>query len=235
MPIEFIEDASGGTTLSVGRSSPEVDDRLSTVVDLECGAGAAGYIGKMSEVSWAQRARQHLYRHSVSDITQDELDMHDLATQDLNYFIDDTDLLSVDEEAINAFDWPHPRVALMLSESYFGSLHHCFPFIDKNEFLNKLKHIHEDKIAASWSERRWLSMANLIFALGSKHINMGNKADIADHLVYYARARALGLDHRLLFDHPLFEQIQSLGILGLYLFVNHSISRSVPYTLCQIQ
>jgi hypothetical protein len=48
----------------------------------------------------------------------------------------------------------------------------------------------------------WVTMA-----VHGKHsiLLSGSRAWIADHLVCHARARALGLDHRLLFDYPLFE------------------------------
>ncbi len=156
-----------------------------------------------------------------------ELDEHDSSNQDLNYYIDDANLLLVDEDEVNPLDWPPPDVALRLSMAYFDTLHTCFPFIDKTNFLNTLASFRQGRSSVSWNERRWLSMANLVFAVGSKHLNMGIRAAIPEDLTYYARARALGLDHRLLFDHPLFEQIQALGILGLYLFVNHSVARFV--------
>ena len=211
-------------------STPEADTELSALVDLDRGAGAAGFIGKMSAIAWTTRARAYLFQRSTSraDMPQKELEEHDYATQDLNYFIDDTNLLLVDEDDVNPLEWPHPDIALTLSKAYFDTLHTCFPFIDKMNFLNTLTHFREGRTSVSWNERRWMSMANLIFAVGSKHLNMGSRDAVPDHLIYYARARALGLDHRLLFDHPRFEQIQALGILGLYLFVNHSVARFVP-------
>ena len=41
-----------------------------------------------------------------------------------------------------------------------------------------------------------------------------------------ARARALGLDHRMLFQHPDVEMTQAIGVLGFYLLINGSIQRS---------
>lgn len=221
----------GGST-PASESTPDSDTGLTTIVDLDLGAGAAGFIGKMSEISWVQRAQEYIFRHSTdrTNITQSEVDDHRIAANDLNYFIDDANLLLVNEDTINALDWPSPETALELSNAYFETLHTCFPFIDRRVFLNTLAQFRPGRMSASWNERRWLSMANLIFAIGSKHIGMNGNRGVTDHLVYYARARALGLDHRLLFDHPLFEQIQALGILGLYLFVNHSIGRCVPLT-----
>src|ERR1700733_1738229 len=46
------------TSATVG--SPGTQDQLSEAVDLGRGTGAAGFMGKMSEVSWIQRAKEHL-------------------------------------------------------------------------------------------------------------------------------------------------------------------------------
>ena len=56
---------------------------------------------------------------------------------------------------------------------------------------------------------------------------MDDVTGLHNHIEFYARARALGLDHRVVFDHPVLEQIQSLGLLGFYLYINGSIARQV--------
>ena len=70
------------------------------------------------------------------------------------------------------------------------------------------------------------ALTNVIWALGAKWLKDTevDQYDFAeDHLTYYARARALGLDHRILFDHPDVQMAQSVGILAFYLLVNGSI------------
>jgi hypothetical protein len=71
-----------------------------------------------------------------------------------------------------------------------------------------------------YQQRRWLSLANLVFALGSRRLYFtvpDSKCDTDGHLICYARSRALGLDNQLQFDHPTIEQVQALGLLTLYL------------------
>ena len=68
----------------------------------------------------------------------------------------------------------------------------------------------------SWAERRWLALANLIWSTGSKWLEISQLVipNFAEHHpVYYARARTLELDHRILFDHPEIERIQGIGFL----------------------
>lgn len=214
--------------------SPGAQDELSTLVDLGSGAGAAGFVGKISEVSWIQRCREILFRQSAggADISQRDLDLHLLRAQDLNYHMDDVELLSVDEDRVDALEWPSLPNATMLSKAYFDSLHGIFPFIDEDQYYDVMNHFPRQIAGLSWDERRWLSMANLVFGLGSRWLYLSapdNEYGSEDHLMYYARARALGLDHRLLFDHPTLEQVQALGLLALYLFVNNSISRLVMF------
>ena len=151
--------------------------------------------------------------------------------------MDDFELLSVDEETmvpLDAFYRPRLKEAVALSEAYFSSLHNVFPFVDSDQYREIIQRYSQHSPSASLDERRWLSTANVIFGLGSKWLHLavpesGYRAE--DHLRFYARARALGLDHRLSFDHPTLEQVQALGILALYLFVNNSIARFVPYCL----
>ena len=179
-----------------------------------------------------------LFRASAGgiDISKRDMDLHLERAQDLNYHMDDGELLAVDEESVNAFDLPSIEMARVFSEAYFDSLHNVFPFIDQEQFRQVLLHLPQQSAGLGWAERRWLSTANLVFALGSKWLHLAQPSDLNnadDHLLYYARARATGLDHRILFDHPTLEQVQALGVLALYLFVNNSISRQVKlYVIC---
>ena len=191
-------------------------------------------MGKVSEVSWIQRCWEILFRRSAGevDISQKELDLHLVRAQVLNYHMDDVELLSVDEDRVDALAWPPWETAKVLSEAYFHSLHHVFPFIDQDQYHDVMNRFPRHTPGLSWHERRWLSMANLVFGLGSKWLHLASpdlEHGSDDHLMYYARARALGLDHRTLFDHPTLEQVQALGLLALYLFVNNSIARFVKH------
>ena len=219
--------------------SPGAQDELASIVNLGSGAGAAGFVGKVSEVSWIQRCREILFRQNSGgiEISQRDLDLHLVRAQHLNYHMDDFELLSVDEESmvpLDAFYRPPLQEAVALSEAYFGSLHNIFPFVDPDQYREIIRRYSEHSPSASLDERRWLSTANVIFGIGSKWLHLaapesGYRAEA--HLRYYARARALGLDHRLSFDHPTLEQVQALGVLALYLFVNNSIARFVTHRL----
>jgi hypothetical protein len=233
---EFSGDGSGkdaGENTAPARvGSPGAQDELASVVDLGSGAGAAGFVGKVSEVSWIQRCREILFRQNSGgiEISQRDLDLHLIRAQHLNYHMDDFELLAVDEESLGALYRPPLKTAVELSEAYFDSLHNIFPFVNADQYREIILQYFQQSPSALWDERRWLATANVIFGLGSKWLHLAapeGEYREEDHLTYYARARALGLDHRLPFDHPTLEQVQALGVLALYLFVNNSIARFV--------
>jgi hypothetical protein len=76
--------------------SPGKYGELSRLVDLGYGAGAAGFVGKVSEISWVQRCKEHLaprsrpgYLQDPMETTQTQLDQHDVAANKVNYYLDD--------------------------------------------------------------------------------------------------------------------------------------------------
>lgn len=223
---------SGETKAASSVGSPGRQGELSRVVDLDFGRGASGFVGKMSEMSWIQRAWEHAHSppHRVgSDVPRAEIDRHLSAAQDFTYFLDDTNVLSVNEDHINERTWPPFDTALILAEAYFHAMQGAFDFVQREQFLDTLVQFPKQQAVLSWPERRWLALANLVWAIGSKWLHLAklDHSSVEDHLVYYARARSLGLDHRVVFDHPDVERVQAIGLLAFYLLINGSIARLV--------
>lgn len=140
----------------------------------------------------------------------------------------------MDEDIVNPMEVPPLPIAKLLAKAYFETVHDTFPLLDRDTFMDTLLRQSRNRQPLSWEDRRWLSTANIVFAVGAKWMyrtrpgradQPGHNIGPGDHIVYYARARSLGLDHRLIMDHPILEQIQALSILSLYLIVNHQISR----------
>lgn len=129
----------------------------------------------------------------------------------------------------------------MLTEAYFHSIQGCFRFLERSQFYRDLRRVYDNVAehkAPDWPQRRTLAVANMIWTVGARWIEltklnernyMDNSSEpmIEDQLIYYARARALGLDHRMQLDHPSLETVQGLAVLGFYLLSNGSIQRSV--------
>ncbi|EXJ58883.1 hypothetical protein A1O7_06313 [Cladophialophora yegresii CBS 114405] len=208
---------------------PVGQDVLTHSIDVGRGRRAVGFIGKISEVSWIARAYSYLTVPAAADLAMREnVSNYTPATQ-FNYFMDDEDLLSLDEDYVDALHWPGDLTARILSEAFFHALHGNFNWFARARFLEELDNFPYNRMHLSWAQRRWLAVANLMWAIGSKwlhHAMLDDEPGMESHLVYYARARALGLDHRVMLDNPGLDGINALGMLSFYLFTNGSVSRA---------
>ncbi|KAK5393965.1 hypothetical protein LTR21_010576 [Exophiala xenobiotica] len=212
---------------SVG--SPGHQNLLTHPLGIGNDGGMVGFIGKISEVSWLARA-QHYLLSSVDWRTarQGQPYDDDAATQ-LTYFMDEEDILSIDEDYVDALHWPGEPAVHILSEAFFHSIPNALHGISREKFLGDLLAFAQYHGSLSWDQRRWLALANLVWALGSRWLHRSMLADLPgldNHLLYYARARALGLDHRVILGAPDIHGVQKLGLLSLYLYTNGSVTRA---------
>lgn len=205
---------------------------LQHLVHLDNGAGVTGYIGEMSEMSWLQRVRDTLAQQLgvVGDDAPSSDYLDAVQAYDLGYFMDEEDLLAVDEEQVNTDQLPPEHTAFVLAEAYFHAVQGSFPFIGRERLLTLIDQLLAVPRRPSWARRKLLALANMAWAVGAKWLQMTNLAGSGlgdDHVTYYARARSLGVDHRILPDHPDLETMQAVGILALYLLLNGSVQRFV--------
>ncbi len=135
----------------------------------------------------------------------------------------------MDEDLVNALQPPSSAAISVLSEAFFQASEPILNLVAKAQFLERSTEVVHGLNNMSWEQHRWLASANLMWAIGAKWLHMAKLQDedlgIENHLVYYARARALGLDHRIVQDHPNVGGVQALGLLSFYLWVNGSINR----------
>ncbi|KAK5188474.1 hypothetical protein LTR72_011099 [Exophiala xenobiotica] len=163
------EDRAASSVVRTGRKG-----ELSQIVDLDRGAGVSGYAGEMSEMSWIQRVTELLRGQTSAGQSQlPSEDSHHLASpMDYTYFMDDINLMDVDEDDVDSTAWPPFEVAILLSEAFFHAMQGAFPFILREEFLQRLVNFPTARALPSWSDRRWLAMANLVWAVGSRWLRM---------------------------------------------------------------
>ncbi|KIW75157.1 hypothetical protein Z517_11929 [Fonsecaea pedrosoi CBS 271.37] len=222
----------GETKANSSVGSPRKQGELNFLVSLDFGGGASGFVGKMSEISWIQRGFETVRGHNLANAGLPhaaEMDENLATTTDFIYFMDDINVLAVDEDYVDQYYWPATESLVILSEAFFHCMQGAFHFVLREEFLQRAYSFSGKGTAPTWRKRRWLAMANLVWAIGAKWLQITQLADKdtnGDHLLYYARARALGLDHRVMFDHPDIERVQGIGLLSFYLLVNGSITRS---------
>jgi hypothetical protein len=227
----------GEKTAAASVGSPRAQGELQHLFHLDHGSGMTGYIGKMSEVSWLQSVREQVVGRPTaigSDVTPAALDLHTAQALDLNYFTDNEDLLSVNEDNVDFQQSPPLETALILFEAYFHAVQGAFHFVRRGSFLRLLDQIFTGSVPLTWAGRRTMSLCNIVWALGAKwlnDVNLDPNGIAENHLIYYARARALGLDHRILFDHPDVQMTQAIGILAFYIMINGSIQRLAYHRL----
>ena len=150
----------------------------------------------------------------------------------------DTD--EIPEDYIDPHVIPSWNVAQVLTEAYFHSIQGSFRFVERTEFFQNLREVYDTvagRVAPGWPQRRTLALANVMWAVGSRWIELaglndrhvpdhGKELVVEDQLVYYARARSVGLDHRMQLEHPSLEVVQGMAVLGFYLLSNGSVHRS---------
>jgi hypothetical protein len=213
--------------------APSIQRPIKSFVSLGGGSGASGLIGKMSEISWLEVARENILLWTDSNYCHSGHcdSVRVLHATEMNYHLDEADLLAVNEDSMEEEQWPD--LAGTMAGAFFDTIYPTFPFVDKEPFLQTLSTVRpQNTMPRFGANRRWAAMANIIFCLGSQWLFRGDANQPVgrdDHLIYYARARKLGLDHRVVLDHPTVEQVQMMGLLGLYLATNHQITRYMAH------
>ncbi len=225
-PQDFMMQGEENADAEVG--SPGSLDVINEDTNRDEHTRAAGFMGKSSAVTWVQRAKKAA-THDLEDERRVRRSTGTAANgsfTDSTYHAEPGDILTVDANEVNALEWPPPTVARALVDSYFDTVHPSFPILSRNDFYKKFKTFPKDQI--STEDQCWLAIANIVFAIGAKFAHLTNadfRGDYRDHLVYYARACALGMDYRTLNQDPEIQHTACLGVLGLYLLATDQLNR----------
>lgn len=199
-------------------------------INVDESSRAIAYLGKASEITWIQRARTQATgtptRASESNAPSAE-DAISLAAA--SYHINGLAPTTLDDVQVDNLAWPAPATAMAYVNAYFDIIHPTFPLLYKSDFMAMFAQFSRQGMGSlSLIQRRWLSKVNVVFAIGAKFAHLTNaeyRGNENDHLIYYARARSLGLDHQKLNDPPGLHQLSCLALLGLYLVTDHQINR----------
>ena len=216
-------------------------DRISEDYNQGAKTRATGFYGKTSELTWLQRLRRQAASHSPedSDESEEQMTEHDnlqapgvqhsgpgfTPISASSYHCDDMNL-SLDGY-INPYEIPNHAVANALFQSFLTTVHPLFPIIGRITFIHQynefLSHPEEMKPNANW-----LAILNMIFAIGAKHSHLVRAEwahDHNDHLVYFNRARKLGLNFDAILGHAELQNVQITGLMAFYLMAINQINR----------
>ncbi|PVH70541.1 hypothetical protein DL98DRAFT_504521, partial [Cadophora sp. DSE1049] len=183
---------------------------------------ATGYMGKSSSVAWAKRTADETFTGGHAGLVLS------------SYYTEDADVEFFDTSNVNPFDWPDPKLADTLVESYFATTHKACPIVDKFNFMRRYNQFdRSSSIDLSTEDIIWLGTLNTIFAVSAVHAHLTrcrNRGHDWDHLVYVARAKMLCLDAGLLYEDANVPTASALGLLCLYFIVTCRLNRA--WTVC---
>ena len=145
-----------------------------------------------------------------------------------SYHTEDADVEFFNTTNINCFDWPEPEDADALIQSYFATVHHAFPILDKINFMSQYNQFDRTSANISIENVIWLGTLNTIFAISAVHAHLTrspNRGHYCDHLIYVARAKTLCLDQGLLYDDARVHTTSAIGLLCLYFISTCRLNR----------
>lgn len=230
VPATLQDDAPEAYELSSPSSigSLEAIDRVEEDLSRNEKTRATGYMGKISQVTWMQRVQREAEQRAQGlpgslEPGQSNRQDDDLALHTVNYHLDDLDI-SV-PGLIDPYAVPLREQADQYLEDYLRTVHPFFPIIDRPLFTAQYETFYDGN---SQLDEQWLSILNMIFAIGAKHSHLIQApwcGDEKDQLMFLSRARILSLDGAELFSHPNIQQVQVEGLIAFYLFSTDQINR----------
>jgi len=143
-----------------------------------------------------------------------------------SFYLDSDDLHP--DLSVQAFVLPSRRTAERLLNSYLITVQATFPILAEPPFKAQFEQLFSSPSYPSSKTNEWLRLLNLVFAIGRRHLDLTEEdpsLDNADHRVYWSRAHVLGLEGYHTVGHADITQIQSTGLLALYLLTVGHVNR----------
>ena len=189
------------------------------------------FVGQSSEEKWIQRLEKELPEspadewgflygfHSPSASDGSSSPKRSGRAEDEDDGIGD----QVDPDSL-----PMRSTADRLVDVFFTTIHPSFPILDQAHFANQYEECFSAEQRETGNDRTFLVMLYIIFAIGAVHahtIKSDWAGDDRDHLLYFARARALGVETGILNESIYHEQVQIFGLGGMYFMVTNQTNR----------
>lgn len=245
----------GESLVTAGVGSTGSVDHIREEPNRSDSAYPTGYMGKNSEVAWIQRVAQQLAReasaepprmapmpgtgsqksHSETSTKNYNLESSALATRNDDeyqfetptYHLDDLSV-SIAGGQINPFYLPPKETADELLNAFFSTVYPTFPIVLKKLFMAQYDAFFQSFFPPA-SSKRWLAMLNLMFAIGSLYGRLTNadwkEESEIEHLKYFSRGRVLSLDEGSILEVPDLQQVQVVGLAGIYLIASNQTNR----------
>jgi hypothetical protein len=145
---------------------------------------------------------------------------------DFNYHMDDVPIPI--DNAMDPYTLPTPEMATYLFDAYMNRVHPSFPVVGRLTITSQFRRFISGAVLNT--PYKWLAILNLIFAIGAKYAQLAkikSKADEADDLMYFSRARSLLLTGaETILDLPDLQTIQIRALTSFYFLAAGQVNRS---------
>lgn len=195
------------------------------------------FIGNASEEKWLQRLERELSESDLSESKPKVYPPTDLAGSKGGYpRTDKSDSYSYPEDMdasvigsqIDPYGLPVKSAADALVNTYFTTLHPSFPIIDQSFFSHQFEEYFTMSENETFKDHTFITTLQIVFAIGAVHAHRTGAewaGDDRDHLLYFARARVLGMKMGMLSEMVNHGQVQVFGLSGMYFMVTDQINR----------
>jgi hypothetical protein len=195
------------------------------------GRDLQAFVGQSSEEKWIQRLEKEL-PDSPSDEWRFLRSAHSSSVHDgspspkSSCHAEDIDA-SIGNE-IDPYGLPIKDTADRLVVAFFATVYPSFPIIHETYFSHRYEECFGTPQTDQCKDQTFLLILQIVLAIGAVHAHMVRAdwaGDDRDHLLYFARARALGAHTGLLTESVYHEQVQIFGLGAIYLMVTNQINR----------
>ena len=192
------------------------------------------FVGASAEEKWIQRLEKELPHSPEAGVNPIQPLLHHPFPRSNHRppnlkggMYEDMDSSAVGNQ-IDPYDLPLRSTADALVISYFVIAYPSCPIIDKTSFLVQYEECCAAAETETYGDRTFLALLQLVFAIGAAHAHMVRAdwaGDDRDHLLYFGRARMLGVDTGVLNDSVYHGQVQYFGLSGMYFLATNQINR----------
>ncbi|KAJ5981738.1 hypothetical protein N7522_013366 [Penicillium canescens] len=147
----------------------------------------------------------------------------------MDYHLDNLEIPFI--ESCDPYALPSRELADRYFNAYLTYVHPTFGVIRKSNFLSQYQKFFENT-STTPRPRKWLAILNMIFAIGCRHCRlMENIYSMSEEdLVFLSRARLLGFDFGVLFEHSDLQQIQLESLMAIYLLCLGQVNRASKFS-----
>ncbi|KAJ5288286.1 hypothetical protein N7508_011061 [Penicillium antarcticum] len=239
-------DTSDDSSASLGSLDgiDEVDEDLNR----DDSSRAAGFFGKNSEVNWICKLASglrvtspsgnatkstlnssHPDSHQDASVQQRQSPGSVLSTSIMDYHLNNLEIPFI--ESCDPFAFPPQELADRYFDTYMTYVHPTFAVIRKETFISQYQKFFEN-MSVTRQSRKWLAILNMMFAIGYRHCRlMDNDHRMSEEdLVFLSRARLLGFDFGVLFEHSDLQQIQLESLMAIYLLCLGQVNRASKFS-----